>query len=181
MQTTFFDGRIIVKTGDITEEAVDAIVNAANWTLLGGGGVDGAIHRKGGPRIIEECRMIREAEYPNGLPAGEAVITTGGNLPAKHVIHTVGPIFGMNGGKDAELFGFLLQKLDQTRGISSIDLNCLSTTTFVPTNCFAPSAMPYAAETPIAGAPRTTMSLMPAATSLYVLSINHFSSVGSNR
>ena len=71
----------------------DAIVNSANPSLMGGGGVDGAIHRKGGPKILEECKKIREKEYPNGLPVGHAVITTGGNLKAKYVIHTVGPIW----------------------------------------------------------------------------------------
>jgi len=79
--------------GDITEVKADAIVNAANSSLMGGGGVDGAIHRKGGPRILEECRRIRETEWPEGLPTGKAVITTGGNLRAKHVIHTVGPVW----------------------------------------------------------------------------------------
>lgn len=101
--TEFLDGRVVVKTGDITREAVDAIVNAANSTMLGGGGVDGAIHRAGGARILEECREIRRAQYPNGLPTGKAVITSGGNLPARFVIHTVGPIYGRNGSKDAEL------------------------------------------------------------------------------
>ena len=94
---------VIIKVGDITQEDVDAIVNAANTTLLGGGGVDGAIHRAGGPAILAACRKIRESKYPDGLPAGEAVITTGGNLRAKYVIHTVGPIYGTNGGRDAEL------------------------------------------------------------------------------
>jgi O-acetyl-ADP-ribose deacetylase (regulator of RNase III) len=103
MQEEFFDGRLIVKSGDLTDELVDAIVNAANWTLLGGGGVDGAIHRRGGPAILDECREIRSTRYPDGLPTGEAVITTGGDLAARHVIHTVGPIYGMNQGRDAEL------------------------------------------------------------------------------
>jgi O-acetyl-ADP-ribose deacetylase len=79
--------------GDITDAEADAIVNAANSTLLGGGGVDGAIHRKGGPKILEECKRLRAKEWPDGLPTGNAVITTGGNLKAKHVIHTVGPIW----------------------------------------------------------------------------------------
>ncbi len=94
---------LIIRSGDITEESVDAIVNAANSTLLGGGGVDGAIHRKGGPAIIEECERIRATSYPKGLPTGEAVITTAGDLPAKHVIHTVGPIYGSHIGREPEL------------------------------------------------------------------------------
>jgi len=96
-------GRVIVKVGDITREDVDAIVNAANSTLLGGGGVDGAIHRAGGPQILEECREIRRTRFPEGLPSGEAVISSGGNLPALYVIHTVGPIYGEQHGKEAEL------------------------------------------------------------------------------
>lgn len=103
MNEDFLDGRVVVTTGDITAETTDAIVNAANSTLLGGGGVDGAIHRKGGPVILAECRKIRETTYPKGLPTGQAVITTAGNLHAKCVIHTVGPIYGMNQGRDAEL------------------------------------------------------------------------------
>jgi O-acetyl-ADP-ribose deacetylase (regulator of RNase III) len=99
----FLGGRVIVKVGDLTQEDVDAIVNAANSSLMGGGGVDGAIHRAGGPQILEECREIRRTIHPNGLPTGEAVITSGGNLPARYVIHTVGPIFGENRGRDAEL------------------------------------------------------------------------------
>ena len=103
MAEIFYDGRLIVKHGDITEEAVDAIVNAANWTLLGGGGVDGAIHAAGGPAIREECKRIRETQYPGGLPTGQAVITTAGKLPAKYVIHTVGPIYGRHDGKEPDL------------------------------------------------------------------------------
>src|SRR5665648_229925 len=79
--------------GDIMDVEADAVVNAANSTLLGGGGVDGAIHGKGGPKILEECKRIRATEWPDGLPTGNAVITSGGNLKAKHVIHTVGPIW----------------------------------------------------------------------------------------
>ena len=79
--------------GDITEQRVDAVVNAANSSLLGGGGVDGAIHRKGGPAILNECRDLRASRYGKGLPTGLAVATTGGNLPARFVIHTVGPVY----------------------------------------------------------------------------------------
>ena len=77
--------------GDITEEQVDAVVNAANSSLLGGGGVDGAIHRKGGPAILSACRDLRASRYGRGLPTGQAVATTAGRLPARWVIHTVGP------------------------------------------------------------------------------------------
>ncbi|GAA5610270.1 O-acetyl-ADP-ribose deacetylase [Streptomyces platensis] len=79
--------------GDITEQAVDAVVNAANSSLLGGGGVDGAIHRRGGPEILDECRALRAAHYGGGLPTGQAVATTAGRLPARWVIHTVGPVW----------------------------------------------------------------------------------------
>jgi O-acetyl-ADP-ribose deacetylase (regulator of RNase III) len=100
---SFLDGRVQVVVGDITKQDVEAIVNAANSSLLGGGGVDGAIHRAGGPEILEECREIRRTRFPEGLPAGEAVITTGGKLTALYVIHTVGPIYGEHRGKEAEL------------------------------------------------------------------------------
>lgn len=103
MLEEFLNGKVIVAVGDITEERTDAIVNAANSTLLGGGGVDGAIHRRGGEKILEECKAIRKNEFPEGLPTGKAVITSGGNLAARFVIHTVGPIFGMNERKDDEL------------------------------------------------------------------------------
>lgn len=100
---TFLNGRVVVKVGDITREHVDAIVNAANGTLMGGGGVDGAIHRAGGPEILKQCKEIRATEFPEGLPTGEAVITTAGRMPAKYVIHTVGPVYGRGGGDKAEL------------------------------------------------------------------------------
>jgi O-acetyl-ADP-ribose deacetylase (regulator of RNase III) len=85
--------RIEIVQGDVTAERVDAIVNAANSSLLGGGGVDGAIHRAGGPAILAECRRIRADRYPDGLPTGQAVATTAGDLPARWVIHTVGPVY----------------------------------------------------------------------------------------
>src|SRR3989304_7678745 len=95
MRDEFKIGKATVRLvrGDITEMETDAIVNAANSSLMGGGGVDGAIHRKGGPRILEEGKRIRATEWPKGLPTGKAVITSGGNLKAKHVIHTVGPVW----------------------------------------------------------------------------------------
>jgi O-acetyl-ADP-ribose deacetylase (regulator of RNase III) len=85
--------RVTLVQGDITEQDVDAVVNAANSSLMGGGGVDGAIHRRGGPEILEECTRIRREEYPDGLPTGRAVATAAGNLPARWVIHTVGPVY----------------------------------------------------------------------------------------
>lgn len=84
---------ISVLRGDITEQSVDAVVNAANHSLLGGGGVDGAIHRRGGPEILAECRALRAGAYVDGLPTGQAVATTAGRLDARWVIHTVGPVF----------------------------------------------------------------------------------------
>jgi len=95
--------RLVLVRGDITEQEVDAVVNAANSTLMGGGGVDGAIHRKGGPAILEECREIRRTRYPDGLPTGQAVATTAGNLPARRVIHTVGPVWRGGGKGEPEL------------------------------------------------------------------------------
>jgi O-acetyl-ADP-ribose deacetylase (regulator of RNase III) len=95
--------RIIIKTGDITKENVCVIVNAANSSLMGGGGVDGAIHRAGGHQIREACRKIRKEKYPDGLPPGDAVATTAGNLPANYVIHTVGPIYHQCGESCAAL------------------------------------------------------------------------------
>lgn len=101
----FQDGRVAVYVGDITGQEVDVIVNAANSTLLGGGGVDGAIHNRGGEEILRECEELRRTRLPEGLPTGEAVMTTGGHLPARYVIHTVGPIWGRHDGREAELLG----------------------------------------------------------------------------
>lgn len=102
-EAEFLTGRVTVVVGDITRQEVPAIVNAANATLLGGGGVDGAIHRAGGPAILEECREIRRTQFPEGLPTGHAVITNAGNLPARFVIHTVGPVYGRHDGHESEL------------------------------------------------------------------------------
>jgi O-acetyl-ADP-ribose deacetylase (regulator of RNase III) len=103
LNRTFLAGRVLIKVGDITKEGVDAVVNAANGTLMGGGGVDGAIHRAGGPAILEACKEIRRTRYPEGLPTGEAVLTTAGKMTAKHVIHTVGPVYGRGGENKADL------------------------------------------------------------------------------
>ncbi|MFW5914633.1 MAG: macro domain-containing protein, partial [Thermoplasmatota archaeon] len=89
--------------GDITEQDTDAVVNAANSSLMGGGGVDGAIHRAGGPEILEECRRIREKQWPDGLPTGKAVITTAGRMKARYVIHTVGPVWRGGGRGEDDL------------------------------------------------------------------------------
>ncbi|MEU5836638.1 O-acetyl-ADP-ribose deacetylase [Streptomyces diacarni] len=94
---------ITLVRGDITEQDADAVVNAANSSLLGGGGVDGAIHRKGGPAILAECRTLRAGHYGRGLPTGQAVATTAGRLAARWVIHTVGPVYRDSGGDPALL------------------------------------------------------------------------------
>lgn len=95
--------RIRVVRGDITEQSVDAVVNAANSSLLGGGGVDGAIHRKGGKSVLEECRRLRAGHYGGGLPVGNAVATTAGRLPARWVVHTVGPVYSPTEDRSALL------------------------------------------------------------------------------
>jgi len=121
--------KICLVQGDITEQDADAIVNAANTTLMGGGGVDGAIHRKGGPKILEECKRIRVTEWPDGLPTGKAVITSGGNLKAKYVIHTVGPVWhgGIRGEPDllAEAYRNSL-RLAVSKGLKTIAFPAIS-------------------------------------------------------
>jgi len=116
--------------GDITEQETEAIVNAANPSLMGGGGVDGAIHRKGGPSILEECKKIRATQYPDGLPTGKAVITNAGRLKAKYVIHTVGPIWRGGGEGEADLLAQAYRsclELAASRGIKSIAFPSIST------------------------------------------------------
>ena len=123
-------GRVRLEVGDITRQSVDAVVNAANSTLMGGGGVDGAIHRAGGPSILEECLEIRRTRYPGGLPTGEAVITTAGRLPARFVIHTVGPVYGHEGGREAELLAACYRNslaLAASRGLASVAFPAIST------------------------------------------------------
>ncbi len=127
---SFFDGRLTVETGDITALETDAVVNAANSSLLGGGGVDGAIHRAGGPAILEECREIRRTRYPDGMPAGLAVTTGGGRLRAKYVIHTVGPVWhGGSAGEDRVLADAYLNSVREaeSRGLSSVAFPAVST------------------------------------------------------
>ncbi|WP_225731990.1 MULTISPECIES: O-acetyl-ADP-ribose deacetylase [unclassified Nocardia] len=102
---------ITLTLGDITEQRVDAIVNAANSSLLGGGGVDGAIHRKGGPEILAECRALRASRYGRGLPTGQAVATTAGLLPARWVIHTVGPVWSATEDRSELLAGCYRESL----------------------------------------------------------------------
>jgi O-acetyl-ADP-ribose deacetylase (regulator of RNase III) len=133
LDRTFLGGRVRVTVGDITKQDVDAIVNAANSTLLGGGGVDGAIHREGGPEILEACRRIRSAEYTDGLPTGQAVITTAGNLPARYVIHTVGPVYGEHRGNEAQLLAACYEnslQLAANHSLSSIAFPAISTGVF---------------------------------------------------
>jgi O-acetyl-ADP-ribose deacetylase (regulator of RNase III) len=123
--------RIELVHGDITREATEAIVNAANSSLLGGGGVDGAIHRAGGPQILQECRTIRASRGP--LPPGQAVSTTGGQLPARYVIHTVGPIWtGGDRGEPETLASCYREslRLAEELGVASIAFPSISTGAF---------------------------------------------------
>lgn len=123
--------RLSLVRGDITTQATDAIVNAANSSLMGGGGVDGAIHRAGGPAILEECKQIVARQ--GRLPPGKAVVTTGGNLPAKYVIHTVGPVWhGGNQGEDKILAGCYTESLQlaEEKRLNSISFPSISTGAF---------------------------------------------------
>ena len=104
---------IVLVQGDITEQDVDAVVNAANSSLMGGGGVDGAIHRRGGPAILEECKKLRATEWPDGLPTGRAAVTSAGNLPARWVIHVVGPVYAKREDRSHLLASCYREALDQ--------------------------------------------------------------------
>jgi O-acetyl-ADP-ribose deacetylase (regulator of RNase III) len=122
--------KVCLIQGDLTDQGTDAIVNAANSSLMGGGGVDGAIHRRGGSKILEECKRIRAAEWPNGLPTGNAVITSGGNLKAKYVIHTVGPIWRGGSHGEPELLADAYcnsLRLAVSRGLETISFPSIST------------------------------------------------------
>jgi O-acetyl-ADP-ribose deacetylase (regulator of RNase III) len=124
MEVSINGSRIVLTEGDITVEQTDAIVNAANSRLAGGGGVDGAIHRAGGPAIMAECRKI------GGCPTGKAVITTGGNLNARYVIHTVGPVYrdGKSGEPELLRSAYLESlKLASAHGLKSIAFPSIST------------------------------------------------------
>lgn len=114
--------------GDVTTEQVEAVVNAANKTLLGGGGVDGAIHAAGGPDILAECRELRSTTYPDGLPTGQAVATTAGRLPARWVIHTVGPVYSKSEDRSALLTSCYRESLRvaDSLGVRSIAFPAIS-------------------------------------------------------
>jgi O-acetyl-ADP-ribose deacetylase (regulator of RNase III) len=132
MDNEFKVGKATVRLvrGDITEMKTDAIVNAANSSLMGGGGVDGAIHHRGGPKILEECKRIRATEWSQGLPTGKAVITSGGNLKAKHVIHTVGPVWRGGNLGEPELLAQAYQnslRLAVAKGLKTIAFPSIST------------------------------------------------------
>lgn len=127
---SFLDGRVTVIVGDITRQQVDAVVNAANSSLMGGGGVDGAIHRAGGPQILAECRELRRTRLPDGLPTGDAVLTGGGNLPARYVIHTVGPVYLRSAGQAAELLASCYRnslRLAVENGVEAVAFPSIST------------------------------------------------------
>jgi O-acetyl-ADP-ribose deacetylase (regulator of RNase III) len=114
-----FMARIELVLGDITEQEVDVVVNAANSSLLGGGGVDGAIHRKGGPDILAECRTLRAGHYGRGLKTGAAVATTAGRLPAKWVVHTVGPVWSPTEDRSALLADCHRNSLEVAAGLGA--------------------------------------------------------------
>ena len=127
---SFLEGTVFAISGDITRQKVDAIVNAANGSLLGGGGVDGAIHRAGGPTILSACQELRRTVLPSGLPTGEAVITPGGQLPARFVIHTVGPVYGSQSGNETALLASCYRRslfLAHEHGLHSIAFPAIST------------------------------------------------------
>jgi O-acetyl-ADP-ribose deacetylase (regulator of RNase III) len=147
--------RIELVVGDITHETTDAVVNAANSSLMGGGGVDGAIHRAGGPQILDECKAIRAQRGP--LPPGEAVITTGGRLRARHVIHTVGPIWQGGSAGEAEILARCYHSslgVAVQQGLTSVAFPSISTGAFgYPVNLAAGVALSAVRDVALAGCP----------------------------
>ena len=122
--------KVSVIIGDITRQEVDAVVNAANRELTGGSGVNGAIHKGGGPEIYRFCEELRATKYPDGLPAGQSAITQGGKLPAKWIIHTVGPMYGQHDGKEAVLLASCYRtalELAESHKLESIAFPAIST------------------------------------------------------
>jgi O-acetyl-ADP-ribose deacetylase (regulator of RNase III) len=140
---SFGTTRVEVVEGDLTRESTDAIVNAANSSLMGGGGVDGAIHRAGGPAILEECRRI--VAERGALPAGDAVLTTGGRLPCRHVIHTVGPVWRGGESQEADVLARCYRsslELASAHGLSSVAFPSISTGAYgYPIEAAAPVAL----------------------------------------
>ena len=131
-ETEFHVGnaKVCLVQGDITEMETDAVVNAANSSLMGGGGVDGAIHRRGGPSLLEQCKRLRAREWPGGLPTGKAAVTTGGNLKAKYVIHTVGPVWRGGTQREPELLAEAYRnslKLAVSKGLKTVAFPSIST------------------------------------------------------
>jgi O-acetyl-ADP-ribose deacetylase (regulator of RNase III) len=127
---TVGNAKVCLVQGDITDMETDAVVNAANSSLMGGGGVDGAIHRSGGPSILEQCKRLRAREWPGGLPTGKAAVTTGGNLKAKYVIHTVGPIWRGGNQREPELLAEAYRnslKLAVSKGLKTVAFPSIST------------------------------------------------------
>jgi O-acetyl-ADP-ribose deacetylase (regulator of RNase III) len=136
--------RIVLVQGDITEQRVDGLVNAANSTLMGGGGVDGAIHRKGGPAILDACRRLRAERYPDGLPTGQAAATPAGRLLARWVIHTVGPVYSSAEDRSALLASCHLESLGvaDTLGCQTVAFPAISTGIYgYPLDLAAPVAI----------------------------------------
>ena len=122
--------KVLVLLGDIVQQKVDAVVNAANRELTGGSGVNGAIHKAGGPEIYRFCDELRATKYPDGLAAGQSAITPGGKLTAKWIIHTVGPMYSQHGGKEAELLASCYRtalELAESHKLESIAFPAIST------------------------------------------------------
>ena len=130
MEVKISKAKVRILRGDITDQETDVIVNAANSSLMGGGGVDGAIHRRGGPKILDECKEIRATKWPNGLPIGQVVITSGGNLKTRYIIHTVGPIWRGGANREPELLANTYQnslRLAVSKHLKTISFPSIST------------------------------------------------------